>query len=379
MKKTALFFSALLSISAFVFARAPEARKLENEEAPWRMLEQAVVAFDAGNYGMALNLANKAKENRALQINWELNVLETALSPRQVRKAGDRFSDVLAVLRERDENEAIAVINQYLTFHGESFYSNSVSALVAWLDKSAVYPEADFLTGNIYQLEGEFQLASSFYEKARVEAEFLDVPDLKFDILYAMAELANEQNKLEEYEQALLIILSTDSNFQNKLLQRSFEKIVDADLKENVDRFFTLFRCETNHSILALYKLCLLYKERGDAENVFRCASLGVIESFTHILNSLQERDANFHFTTIADFFEKLNEQSDYIAWMQDTHVWELFFFFVDSAVQRGNYTFGEAFYATMAESLPDAYWQAQAANRLAAMADTANSVILYQ
>ena len=367
MKKAALFFATVFCISTLppLAASAAAARKLSHEEAPWRMLEQAQVAYDGGNYGLALNLANKAKENRALQINWDLNVLETALSPRQVKKAGDRFEDVLAVLAERDSNEAIALIKQYLLFHGEAFYSNSVAELVSWLEKSAVYPEADFLTGKIYQLEGEFQLASSFYEKARTEADFLDVPDVKYDILYAMADLAKQLDKREEFEQSLLLVLSADENYQSRVLARSFEKIVDADSGENVDRFFSLFRCSARHSVPALYELSLLYKERGSNAELFKCAALGMLEAFTHMLEALQERDAAYRYEDLAGFFAKTGEYADFITWAQDVHLWELFFLFVDSSAARGSLVFAEQFYTVMSESLPDAYWRAQAANRL--------------
>lgn len=362
MKKAALFLATVFCFSAFATAAA---RKLENDETPWRMLEQAQVAYDSGDYGVALNLANKAKENRALQISWELGVLEMALSPRQVKKAGDHFDDVLPVLAERDSNEAIALINHYLASYGAAFYSNSVSELVAWLNKSAVYPEADFLTGKIYQLEGEFSLAASFYEKARTEADFLDIPDVKYDILYAMADLAKQLDRREEFEQALLLVLSTDGNFQNPALVRSFERIVDADEGSNVDRFFSLFRCGSRHSVPALYELSLLYKEHGDAKALFKCSALGMLEAFTHMLEALQERDATYRYEDLAGFLRKTGEYADFLAWAQDIHLWELFFLFVDTSATRGRLAFASQFYAVMSESLPDAYWRAQAANCL--------------
>ncbi|MCR5723544.1 MAG: hypothetical protein K6G80_00495 [Treponema sp.] len=363
MKKAALFFTALISLTLLCNAQA--ARKLSDEEAPWRMLEKAQVAFDSGDYGMALNLANKAKENRSLQIHWELNVLENALAPRQVRRAGERFQDVLLVLGERDENDAIALIKRYLTRYGGEFYKDSVSNLVQWLNESIVYPEADFLTGRIYQLEGEFQLASSFYEKARTESDFLDIPDVKYDILYAMADLALQQGNTEEYEQMLLLVLASDPNYQNKSLVRSFEKIVDADTAENADRFFTLFRCQGKHSVSALYHLCQLKRQQNDAKGVFTCASLGMMESFTHMLESLQERDSEFKFTTLSAFFKKLSDYPEFLDWAEEEHVWELFFLFAKQADERGRHAFSQRLYQIMSDSLPSEYWRAQADNRL--------------
>ena len=363
MKKAALFSFAF----AFLCMLAPgaEARRLTNEEAPWRMLEQAQVAYDSGDYGMALNLANKAKENKSLEINWELNVLENALAPRQVRRAGDHFADVLLVLDERDENDAISLIKHYLIRKDADFYGDSVSKLVSWLKESIVYPEADFLIGKVYQLEGEFKLASSFYEKARREADFLDIPDVKFDILYAMADLARQQGNTEDYEQMLLLVLADDPNYQNKTLIRSFAKIIDANTAENADRFFTLFRCPAKHSIPALYQLCHLSLARADSSAVFTCSALGMMEAFTHMLEALEERNTEYRFTTLDSYFRSLEAYPEFLDWAEEEHVWELFFLFAECADRRGNHIFTQRLYKIMSESLPVEYWRAQAENRL--------------
>lgn len=361
MKKTAAVIYFALSV-AVLFARAP---KKPQDVFAYRVFEEAVVAFDAGLYGNALQLANKAKDLRHAEAEYETYVLENALSPRAVKRVGTDFRDVLAVLGERDEYEAIAIINRYLRRFGQDYFSHSVDRMVSWIKEKAVYPEADFLIGRIYQLEGEFDIALDFYERARKESAYLDIPEELFDILYAMADLAKQQKKGEVYEQTLLLILDNDPNFKDEVLLTALVRSIDYNTEKHVERFFMLFRCEPHHSLRALYELGNIYERNGEAEQALRCAALGTIEAFTHILGSLDERDADFSYTDYGAFLRQTARYADVVEWGSRMHVWDLMFQFADRVAARGDAVFARTLYAIMAESMPDAYWREEAANRL--------------
>ena len=361
MKKALIF--ALLLFCSLCFAQTP--RKLSNEEAPWRILSQAQLAFDSGNYGESLKLANKAKENRQDQITWESYILERALSPREVSRVGYHFSDVRAILRERDEHEAVTLLTEYEGRYTRDFFKNNVYLLADWIKESAVYPEADFLLGKIYQLEGEYSMASHFYEQARKNASHLDIHDQLYDILYAMASLNHQMGKMEEYEQILLLILDDDSFFKNKHLVRSIKRMLDADKEENVDRLFSLYRAKPNHSLQALYELGNLYASREDEENAYTCSILAVLEAFTHVFESLSQRDSFYEYVTLADFLQKTGRYPDILEWSDRQKFFESLFTLADRSASCGKLLFARELYLVLANNLPDEYWKAEALNRL--------------
>ena len=196
MKKLILFAVLLLSFS--LFAQVVP-KKPVSSEFSWRILQDAQFAYDKGEFSKAMNLANKAKANRVAESDYEVYILDVALSPLAVRRAGENFDSVLEVLKERDQTEAISIINRYLSLYGEKFFQYSVHKMEDWVEAKRVYPEADFLIGKIYRLEGEYKTAIDFYEKARLESSFLDIPDQIFDILYEMADLMLHQHENEKY------------------------------------------------------------------------------------------------------------------------------------------------------------------------------------
>ncbi len=362
LKKSLLILFFL--VSSFSYAQIVPKRPVASEFS-WRILQSAQVAFENNDYSSAINLANKAKENRKAESAWEFYVLDTALSPLAVRRAGTAFSDVLDVLHERDENEAISLIKKYLDLYGTERFKNSVTNMVSWVKEKDVYPEADFLIGKIYQIEGEYETAYQFFENARLAKNFLDIPDEMFDILFSMAELSRLLGKDEQYEQSLMLILSHDENFDNVVLKNAVFKIVDANKKENVDRFFNLFRADSVVTLEALHQIAKIYNEREEYNNALFAFALCSIESFTHIFDSLSERDTDFVYTSFTGFLEKVSRYDDILEWCEENHVWESMITFAQLCADRGCVDFANQFFLDMYKSVPGSYWQAEALNKI--------------
>ncbi|MBO6218674.1 MAG: hypothetical protein J6N81_03755 [Treponema sp.] len=358
MKKLILFAVLLLSFS--LFAQVVP-KKPVSSEFSWRILQDAQFAYDKGEFSKAMNLANKAKANRVAESDYEVYILDVALSPLAVRRAGENFDSVLEVLKERDQTEAISIINRYLSLYGEKFFQYSVHKMEDWVEAKRVYPEADFLIGKIYRLEGEYKTAIDFYEKARLESSFLDIPDQIFDILYEMADLMLHQHENEKYKQALLLILDNDSNFKDNVLRRAMLKIIDADKASNVDRFFDLFRASSPKTLNALYNISVIFEEEGEVENSLFASALGTIESFGHILDSISGRDANFEFKSLAVFLNKIGEYEDISLWCEQNHFWDNLIAFCKKVAARGDIIYANATLEVIAENSPDPYTRAAA------------------
>ena len=363
MKKIFLSLCFLLTFSRLFSQVVP--KKPESSEFSWRILQDAQFAFDKGEISRAMNLANKAKANRVAESDYEVYILDVALSPLAVRRAGEDFDVVLEVLKERDQTEAISIINRYLELYGKSFFHYSVNKMEDWVEEKRVYPEADFLIGKIYRLEGEYKTAIDFYAKARLESSFLDIPDQIYDILYEMADLLKHQGETEKYKQVLLLILDNDSNYKDMVLRRAMLKIIDADKPANVDRFFNLFRVSSPKTLNALYNISLIFEEEGETENSLFSSALGSVESFSHILDSISGRDANYEYTTLADFLKKISEYEDILLWCEQNHFWDNLIAFCKKVSERGDVIYANAMLDVIANNSHDSYTRAAARSNM--------------
>ena len=363
MKK--LILSAFLLLSFFSLFAQVVPKKPVSSEYSWRILQDAQFAFDKGEFSRAMNLANKAKANRVAESDYEVYILDVALSPLAVRKAGEDFDAVLEVLKERDQNEAISIINRYLELYGAKTFGYSVHKMLDWVEEKRVYPEADFLIGKIYRLEGEYKTALDFYEKARLESNFLDIPEQQYDILYEMADLMEHQEDKEEYKKALLLILDKDQNYKDGVLRRAMLKIIDANKSSNVDRFFDLFRASSPKTLGALYSISVIFEDEGEAENSLFTSALGCVESLSHILDSISGRDASFEYTTLASFLQKIGEYDDIFVWCEQNHFWDNLINFCKKVSARGDIIYSNAMLEIIAENATDPYTRAAAKNSI--------------
>ena len=357
-KKCLLSFCFLLSFCTSVFC-------VSYSEKSWRILEQAQVCFDSGNYGDAFKFAREAFVSRKNEAENEFNVLDKAISPAQVRRAGDEFSAVLKVLKEREQKEAVDIIEKYLKFYGSSYYKNSIHNMLDWLKERNVYPEADYLTGKIYQVEGEYAQALSFYERAYSEKDYLDVSDVQYEILYSIGFIAKINSDFEKFEKTLLLILNSDEFFKNELLKKSITKAISGDKKENVDRIFLLYRADSKYSLMALSELGDLYENRKESKKALECSALAAVESFTHILTAIEQRNSQFKYTSLEKFFEECKKYEEILFWAQKNDVWNVFYQLAKRAGANGNIIFAQAMYSVMADSIPDSYYRSLSASQL--------------
>lgn len=363
MKKIALSLLVLF-FSFLTFAQIAPKRPVPSEYS-WRILQEAKALYDQNDLSGALNLALKAKENRKAESEWENYILENALSPFEVRRVGNEFEKVLPVLEEREQKDALSIIRKYLDLYSTERFHDSVYELKDFINQKSVYPEADYLVGKIYQVEGEYKAAYDFYEEARLNADFLDIPDSVFTILYSMADLAKLSQNDESYEQALLLILSKDESFNDNVLKNAMIKIIDSNKSANVDRFFALFRAESPLTMKALYELSKIKESQGETRDSIFCSALGSVEGFTHIFNSIQETDQDYEFTTLSEFLNKISSYDDICAWCVQSNFYDFLIDFGEKARSRGDEVFANALFMTLASNIPNDYYSSAAERKV--------------
>jgi len=248
--KTTLRSSRAASVIFFLcIGFALSAATVGGNEA-WRILERAQIAFERGEAGEALLFCEQAREVHTAGIRSYIEILKKSLAPAEVKKAGDDIRDVQAVLEKRNDSPALAVFEAVPDFFGKS-----VAAMLAWLEKRLVYPEADFLVGKVYEAEGEHRLALSFYEKAWSNRDMLDIGDEQYTLIYRMADLSANMQNFGAQEAYLLLILTEDPVFgkpgeESPTLRAMIRTL---EIERTTDKFFSLYR----HSNFTAYKAYL--------------------------------------------------------------------------------------------------------------------------
>lgn len=323
-----------------------------------RILEDAYYSFETGNYGDALRLADEAKIMRRQEVSDSLGILEQALRPIAVQNMGDSIEDVISVLKEREVFDAVTLMEYLLSTKGDVFFDNSVAKMKSYIEEKYVFPETEYLFARIYEFEGEYELAYSYYLNAWEHSDVLDIPDMKYDVLYDMANLACNFSHVDECEKALLLIVADDPYFSDRPFLSALNLSVDRGY--SADKIFDLYRTNCYRSIPAFFRLTELYMEQGRDEEAFNASLFGVLTAFTRMYEILCNRTTEYEYTTLLDFFHQAMSHDDIAEWSMDNGFWRCLYRLADlgSTLYPENHLFSSALFAVMAETAPESYWK---------------------
>jgi tetratricopeptide (TPR) repeat protein len=321
------------------------ATSLTQEQQPWRMMEKAHLAYSEGDYGLAVRLAEEAKQNKAKEYAWFISTISNELKIQQVQRAGDGISAVMEQLQQRNAYTAIEILSSFVDSYGEEFFQNKVSMVLEYITKMSVLPEADCVIGDAYLLQGEVELAKEYYRQAFDKAYGLDIPDSKYDILYKLADLAIMQADDALLEQSLLLVLADDPYYNGEARfsenQGPSSPYLRAMIRSiangySIDRIFLMYRANTYRSLQAFIMLASFYKRINDTERFLGTSALGALTAFTRMYEIVSERDLEFSYTTVDAFFNNSMRYFDVREWMTKNAVWNSFVLFADALSVHG-------------------------------------------
>lgn len=339
----------------------------------WYILKEAQDAYDFGDYGNSIALAEKAKAKRKDQIKWEQYTLDQSQRLVQIRNAGDELKNVTKAMADAKQKNALAIVNSYLETYGKERFRGSFSALLKFINQNNSYPEADYLIGRVYKIEGEASLATVYLKRAYEASDLLSVPAVRYDILYDLADLS-EHN--DDYEKYLMDVLADDTMFTKTTFMNSMEKVIAGKDKASVERFFMLYRNESSYSLEALRKLASYYEElankaqdqataRTYMSKSLKCTALGTIVAVTRIQETLEDRQTEYKYTTLSDLMKTASIYPDIVNWGNEKVVWEMFYNLADTAQRMGYSMFSYELFTILSKSIPEPYWADRAALRL--------------
>jgi hypothetical protein len=363
--KTNILIFTLFAVFCFFSSADEKPKKPAYYDTDVRILRNARTEYGSGNYGQAIKLAEEAKIARKDKISWEIYTLQGSLKSSEVRKANDELSEIVPILEKRQEYDSIEIIKRYEEKIQASSINNSASRLVAYISGREMYPEADWLIGNIYKFEGEYNLAEKYLLSAWNHASLLDVPDEQYDILYSLADIAYDTEDFDNYEADLLLIVGDNKYFTNPDINDVVMLAIRNRKSGEMEKFFNMFRSDEYRSLKAYSKLSDYYEEKGDRDKALKACSLGVLTGFTKMYNTVKQRDPEFEYVKLYSLFIEIEKYPDIVEWSVENKIWKCFTNLADKTFNDGDIQFAEDLYTVLSNYAPEQYWKEQAAGAL--------------
>lgn len=325
----------------------------------------AIISFDNQDYGTALKYAEDAILYRRQQIDKQITTLKNSLTSKRVQTAGDKIDSVIKILDERKEYESESIIKHYLKKKGDMYFENSIQKLLDYMDSSKVFPEAQKIIGDIYKLEGEYTFAEEYYELALKNANVLDIPDDKYEILYMLAEISRLNNNLPQMEIRLLNILTEDEYFKDKALFNAMINTIKSNKSGSMEKFFNLYRAENYISINAYNQLAEYYFNEGYIDKALQFAALSSITTFSKIITIIESRNSEYEYKNLETFLQEATFYSDIVEWGSENQAWKSFNILAKYANLCGCKKFAIELLKVIEQYSPEVYWQKDAVLQL--------------
>lgn len=365
MKKLVCLFT-IISLFAIKYVFAADYSLSEGDSI--KALRNAITAFDNNDYGKALKYSEDAILYRKQQIDKQTVILKNSLTSKRVQTAGDKIDAILVILESRKEKNSCDIINFYLKKKGNDFFDNSMQALLDYMDSSKVYPEAQKIIGDIYKIEGEYDFAEEYYNLALKNANVLDIPNEKYDILYMLADISRLQNDFEKMEVYLLNILAQDDSFKDSALKKSMLHTIKTNKKGSMEKFFSLYRASNFISIDAYNQLAQYYYDNDYIEKAIEFSALSTITTFSKIIDILSSRNSEYSYTDLSTFFQETAFYDDIVQWGSTNNAWRSFNILAKYADEEGYSTFARELLVVLIQFSPETYWQKDAVLQLETM-----------
>lgn len=360
MKYQVLFLCIFL-LGVHVFADEP-IEKPDYVIDDKRIFLDASTFYENMDYGDALKALDKARALRHQKVDWEIYTLKNSLKSPEVKVFGDDLYSISKIFREREDYEALGILDRYKKYYTFEHFNRSMKRLLEFIKNRADYPEADYFSGKIYQLEGEYDVAEKLYLKAYSRADILDVPDEKYDILYALSDISFVKKDFKHYEEYLVLIVSFDPNYKNASFINSIKRTIRSKKGNSVEKFFKMYRADNYRLLNAYFALSEYYQKRGELDRALSVASLGCLTGFTKVYNVVKKRSPEFEYKNLASLLQEASFYYDIVDWGKENNVWKGFNDFAEYVLDSGNAYFANNLYAVLKDNSPEEYWRREAA-----------------
>ncbi|MCM1320760.1 MAG: hypothetical protein NC041_04365 [Bacteroides sp.] len=360
MKRLFCFAVCLFAACFFLFAASGQT------ESSWHVFKQAERAFDQSDYGTAAKLLQRANEIKKQEAEENLRIMNAALLHADYMKEGKSVEEILFFLEEKEEQDAVPLIYNMLRRQSVQ-QRDSYDTLINRIKSARMFPEADFLLAKIYVIESEYDIAQMYFESALTGSAELDVPDMRFDILYAMADLKKAQRDTNACIEILRQIIANDALCYENGQETAFVRALVASVKSEIraDKFFLLYRNESYVFISAYFQLAEYYLHRPESiETALKFSVIGVLSAVSHIDLILKERSKNYTYSGFNNLLHQCCQYQDIVEWCAEHEIWRGLFNLA-LLCENINKDFSIDILYAMYSYCPEEYWLKRAAVEL--------------
>ncbi len=179
------------------------------------------------------------------------------------------------------------------------------------LAAAGTLPEAETAIGDVYREEGELGLARRQYEKAYNHRNSLTVPGKKYEILYRIAQIDEDQELYKLMEDTLLSILADDANWAGAAGSRLRTQLESNYYSKGMNQVLKLYRFDASFAQEAHANLGWYYYRMGRFTQAVSHSLYSVVYEASEIARFLRDKDVEWEFSSFDALLDAVDEHKD--------------------------------------------------------------------
>jgi tetratricopeptide (TPR) repeat protein len=205
------------------------------------------------------------------------------------------------------------------------------------IEMRSTFPEAEMAIGDVYNEEGEADLALLQYEKAYNARKSFTVPDMQYDVLYKSASLLQSLGRYRLMEDKLSAIVGDDVSYRETENSRLRTQVEKNFRDKGLDRVLVLYTFTTTipaaaHQVLGWYDY-----RTGRYDVAVSHLLYAVIYRVSQMVRYARDRDVEYQFDTLANLLRLVASDRSLAAYVAETEFYRGLYYLGAAAWANGD------------------------------------------
>jgi tetratricopeptide (TPR) repeat protein len=231
---------------------------------------------------------------------------------------------------------ALILYEQGNAFFALKEYGSALKKYQDAIASFSVLPEAEMGIGDVYRQEGELDLAAGKYKKAYELRNSFYIPEMKYEALYKLAGIYEDQRTYRSFEDSLKTILLDDKNFTQPASSRLREQFESNYYVKGLDFVLKLYRFPERFPAEAHSKLGWFYHRTGNYTVSALHLLYAVVYKISDAADLVTEKDVDYQFTTLDSFLKTAETDPSILAYFESSGIYKDFYYLAGSTFKTG-------------------------------------------
>jgi len=198
------------------------------------------------------------------------------------------------------------------------------------------FPEAEMGIGDVYLEEGELDLARQQYEKAYSLRSAFNIADSKYDVLYRLAGLFENQEMFRLMEDSLAKIVNEDRKYGDPASAYLKSQVERNYLERGIDHTLLLYQMSVPFAQEAHSKLGWFYYRTGRFTQAISHLLYSVVYLTKDVEDYLHEQDVEYSFTSLSDLVAAADRDKRASRFVSDSSYFKDIYYLAGSSFAAG-------------------------------------------